>query len=267
MGIEIIQTTAGIKVQQNLYIDGVEEIPISRKRATEKYAALKNDKIGSLRALTGQLNWVATQIRPDVSYDVLHLSIKLQKYPTVEDLLTANKTVKKLKVGQKSRIFFPEIGDFEDLKFDVVCDATHANLPDGGLSCQEHIILLSGSERCCPLTWCSHKTKRVVQSSLSAEALAIAMLHNLDEAMYLNSLLSELLYNNYKANKFPVIVNADNKSLHENGHSTKQVKEKHFHIVIAEIQEMLENNDVKDIKWIPGEMQLANCLTKRGASK
>ena len=73
--------------------------------------------------------------------------------------------------------------------------------------------------------------------------------------MYLNSLLSELLCNNYKANKFPGIVHTDNKSLHENVHSTKQVKEKCLRIVIGEIQEMLERNDVKEIKWIPGEMQ------------
>ena len=49
------------------------------------------------KSLTGQLNWVATQIKPDVSYDVLDLSIKLQKHPTVEDLLIVNKTVKKFK--------------------------------------------------------------------------------------------------------------------------------------------------------------------------
>ena len=100
----------------------------------------------------------------------------------------------------------------------------------------------------------------MVQSSLSAEALAV--LDSLDEAMYLNSLLSELLHNNYEANKFPVIVHTDNKSLHENVHSAKQVKEKRLSIVIGEIQEMLEKNDVKEIKWILGELQLANCLTK-----
>ena len=99
---------------------------------------------------------------------------------TVEDLLIANKTVKKLKADQKSGIFFPEIGDFEDLKFDLYCDTAHANLPDGSSSCQGHIILLSRSERCCPLTWSSHKMKRVVQISLSAETLA--MLNSLDEA-------------------------------------------------------------------------------------
>ena len=85
-----------------------------------------------------------------------------------------------MKVDQKCGIFFPE-GDFEHLKFDVYCDAAHAILPDGSSSCQGHMILSSGSERCCPLTRSSHKTKRVVQSSLSAEALA--MLDSLDEAM------------------------------------------------------------------------------------
>ena len=102
----------------------------------------------------------------------------------------------------------------------------------------------------------------MVQSSLSAEALA--MLDSLDDAIYLNSLLSELLYNNNEANKFPVIVHTDKKSIHKSVHSTKQVKEKRLRTVIGKIQEMLEKNDVKEIKWIPGEMQLANCLTKRG---
>ena len=79
----------------------------------------------------------------------------------------------------------------------MYCVAANANVPDSSLSCQGHVILLSGIERCCPLTWSSHKTKRVVQSSLSVEALA--MLYCIDEAMYLNSLLSELLYNNLQS--------------------------------------------------------------------
>ena len=79
VGIEFIQTAEGIKVQQNLYIDGVEEMSISRKRATKKYPALKYVKIRSLRALTGQLNWVAREIRPDVrcsgfEYEVTKIS-------------------------------------------------------------------------------------------------------------------------------------------------------------------------------------------------
>ena len=99
--------------------------------------------------------------------------MKLQKHPTVEGLIITNKTVKKLKVGQKSGIFFPEIVNIEELTFDVYCDAAHTDLSDGSSSCQGYIILLSGSERCCPLTWSSHKAKRVIQSSLFAEAQAM----------------------------------------------------------------------------------------------
>ena len=45
VGIKIIQTTGGIKVQQHLYTDGIEEIPISRKRATKKYAVVNGRQL------------------------------------------------------------------------------------------------------------------------------------------------------------------------------------------------------------------------------
>ena len=48
--------------------------------------------------------------------------------------------------------------------------------------------------------------------------------------------------------------------------TAKQVKEKCLRFVIGEIQEILKRNDVREIKWIQGEMQSANCLTKRGTS-
>ena len=58
---------------------------------------------------------------------LIRVSMKLHKHPTVKDLLIANKTVKKLKAVQKSEIFLPETGEFDYLKFDVYCDAAHAN--------------------------------------------------------------------------------------------------------------------------------------------
>ena len=80
----------------------------SVEKGPQKICSFKNDEIRILKASTAQLNWVALQIMPDVSYDVLNFSMKLQKHPTVEYLIIANKTVKKLKVDQKSRVFFPE---------------------------------------------------------------------------------------------------------------------------------------------------------------
>ena len=46
----------------------------------------------------------------------------------------------------------------------------------------------------------------------------------------------------------------------------KQVKEKRLRITMARIQELLENGNIKKVKWISNNHQLADPLTKRGAS-
>ena len=87
----------------------------------------------------------------------------------------------------------------------------------------------------------------------------------LDEAIYLGSIMAELYCNNYHVNELPVVVHIDNKSLHENLHSTKQVREKRRRIDMAEIRRTLNADDIQRIIWLPTELQLANDLTKRGA--
>ena len=57
----------------------------------------------------------------------------------------------------------------------------------------------------------------------------------------------------------------DNKSVIEALGTTKLVDDKRLRIDIAAIQEMRQNNRV-EVKWCPGKIQLANSLTKRGAS-
>ena len=74
-------------------------------------------------------------------------------------------------------------------------------------------------------------------------------------------------YDHYHHNKIPVIVYADNQSLHNNLHSTKQVKEKRPRITLAGIQESLERGNIKKIMWTSSKCQLEVCLTKKGASR
>ena len=58
----------------------------------------------------------------------------------------------------------------------------------------------------------------------------------------------------------------DNKSLHENVYSTKQVNEKRLRINIAEIRRLIEEKEVESVKWIEEEVQIADILTKRGVN-
>lgn len=65
------------------------------------------------------------------------------------------------------------------------------------------------------------------------------------------------------SDKEPITAFVDNKSVVEALKSTKMVDDKRLRIDIAAIKEIKNNNVL--VKWIPGKVQLANCLTKRGA--
>ena len=41
------------------------------------------------------------------------------------------------------------------------------------------------------------------------------------------------------------------------------MNEKRLRVDVGEVQRLLEDKEVQDVKWIPGEDQLANGLTKR----
>ena len=56
----------------------------------------------------------------------------------------------------------------------------------------------------------------------------------------------------------------DNKSVVESVYSTKLVDDKRLRIDI--LTESVERGEVKKILWCSGKTQLANCLTKAGAS-
>ena len=60
--------------------------------------------------MIGQLNWLATQTRPDLSYDVCELSSML-KQENVECLKQANRVARKAKKGKIPD--FPDLGNLE----------------------------------------------------------------------------------------------------------------------------------------------------------
>ena len=64
----------------------------------------------------------------------------------------------------------------------------------------------------------------------------------------------------------PVTAYTDNRSVIEAVYSTNMVDDKMLHVDIAAIRESLETNSFNEIKWCSGDIQLANCMPKQGAS-
>ena len=190
-------------------------------------------------------------------HEVLELSSAL-KHPVIDDILRANKCVKKVKM-EECCIKFPFLGDINNLNLITFSDASHANLSDGYSSAGGYIIYLANNQgKSCPLSWGSKKIRRVVHSTLAAETLALVQA--VDVSYYLAHILSVInLGKKVEINCF-----IDNKSLWENVHSTKCVSEKRLRIDLACLKQMLEYHELSTIKWVNSCNQLSDCFTKRG---
>lgn len=84
---------------------------------------------GRFRSLVGQLEWLCTNSRPLLTYDVLKLSCKVNNLK-IEVLIEANKYLRKT-CAFVSSVYFPGLGDVCKYKLIVYIDVCYANLPDG----------------------------------------------------------------------------------------------------------------------------------------
>ena len=90
IGLLIETTKQGITVSQEDYIKG--KLSPAELNGGKNSRPLDKEESKPLRKLTGQINWVATQSRPDVSYSVMELSSKFNKV-CLEDLKKANRVI------------------------------------------------------------------------------------------------------------------------------------------------------------------------------
>ena len=69
-----------------------------------------------------------------------------------------------------------------------------------------------------------------------------------------------------KSDLFPVYCSTDNKSLVCTINSTKTLTEKGLKVDVCIVREMIEKQEVKGVSQCDSISQLADCLTKGGAS-
>ena len=93
------------------------------------------------------------------------------------------KKVVKCVKNKKKQILFPTL-DLNLIKLVLYTDANFSNLPDGGNQGGHIIFLTQSHSKCCPLIRNSSKVKRVVHSTLTAEALTFN--EGCETALYLS---------------------------------------------------------------------------------
>lgn len=256
VGVNIKQGSSGISIDQESYMKSLQPVDVSQRKSQRKDMYLNEEEMHRYRSVVGQLNWVGTQTRPDISFDVCSLSMRFGKC-TVGDLIEANKVIKRVKTDQIS-LFFPMLAG--DVHLEGYSDASFANLHDSGSQGGFIIFLADERGKRCPIMWKSKKIRRVVKSTLAAETLAL--LEMAESAYYIRNIMEDIGI----GKEIPIKCLVDNKSLVDALKSMKKVEDKYLRINIACLKDMLERKEISSVEWIPTSKQVANCLTKKGAS-
>ena len=256
-GLNVAQTSDGIVVDQYNYIASLESVDLSRERLARKDEDLTTAERTRIRSLGGQLLWVTTQTRPDASYNSCWVS-NYGKNPTVRSLVDANKAVKKLQMT-KSALIFPPLGDPQNIEVLVYQDASHANLPNGS-SQGGLLVFLSGNGRVAPIMWSSKKLTRVTKSPLASEASILT------DAADAGFLVAKMVQEVFGLDHLPSVTSkTDSRSLWDHLNTTKVTFDARLRVDVACIREMVKMGEIK-VDWVDNSRQLADCLTKAGAS-
>lgn len=249
VGLGIEQEEGQIFLQQHDYTDELQQVE------SNVDSDLLRDTI--YPGIVGQLHWLATQSRPDLSFDVLDLAT-LCDQSSSKLRSKINKAVRKAKYNQY-RMSFPCLGSSESMELLLYTDAAYANLSDRYSSTGAYVILLKGNNgKTCPIAWSAKKIKRVVKSTLAAEALSLT--EGLDACYFVRSILCEM----FLIENVLIKCYTDNKSLCQNVHSTKLISEKRLRMDLASIKESVSAGDIS-VTWVPNTHQISDCLTKAGA--
>lgn len=254
LGLSINQTESKIIINQNEYINSLQEALIVDSKDNDRL--LNKNEHKEYRRLCGRLNWVSTQTRPDIAFDVAMISANVNA-PTMKHLKLANKVIRKVK-STSVEIVFCKLQD--PLHLSVYCDASYANLPNGGSQGGQIVFLSDDNGFLSPLTWTSKKLRRVCRSTISAETMS--MLDAVDTSIWIIHILEDITGSKSKNSK----IKTDSKSLYDAAHSTTAVEEKRLRVDIAAIREEIRKRTIV-IDWIPKSDQLADVLTKQGANR
>ena len=256
IGLNVVQRENEVLLDQHDYVRNLQPIQLTSERMKSRDESLTETERTSLRSLSGQILWTTTQTRPDTAYDACVVG-NYGNEPTVKNIIMANKAIKKLK-DNKLKLVFPNIGQPKKWKVITYGDAAHANLPSGA-SQGGTLVFLEGNGRVAPIIWQSKKLNRVTKSPFASETMAGA--ETADAGVLIAAMVTEL----FRIPTPTVECWTDSKSLIDHLNTSHVIQDCRLRVDMARIREMVKLKEIH-LRWLPNKLQLADPLTKAGAS-
>ena len=138
-----------IQLKQNEYVKILKYIPVKEGRNWKD--AICTKEITETRQIIGLFNWLVTQTKLSLSYDVSVLS-SIVKQKNLECIKQDNEVVKKA-IKEKSPIDIPDLGNLEHLKIVTYSNAPFANSTDGCSQWGCILFLVGSNNKYMPTAW------------------------------------------------------------------------------------------------------------------
>lgn len=194
----------------------------------------------------GSLIYLSIRTRPDIAFSVSRAAQKCEN-PTQTDWSCVKRIFRYLKSTSNTGIVFSKCDDFSCLGYS---DSDWAGDSITRKSTSGYLFKLCGG----PISWQSRKQSCVALSTAEAEFIALA--NCIQEALWLNNILSIFMNNN------SIQINVDNQSaIHIAKNNQFHKRTKHIDIKFKFIRDCIEKKLV-DVKYCCTELMLADFLTK-----
>ena len=243
------------------YLDNIDEIQLSKPRQANKRCKAAHSEISSFRKLAGELIWIGGGALPQASYVG---SLMQQRVPDllVEHIIQANRTLKTLKHTQPiirfkrppGEIIAAEVVTFSDASFGITPNKTYGQT--GIISGIRYRTDLGDATSFHLIDWNSSKQRRVTYSSYGSEILACADAD--DRGFNIKSALCSL----FPKIHFKHVINVDSKALFDTITTLHEGKEYRLRQTVQGIRDSFESNDIDMIRWVQGNANIADALTK-----
>ena len=299
--IRIDQDSLGPKVvlSQDAFVDGrLQPMVIDPERKKQKDSPATEEERTDYRSIVGSLQWLCTQTRPDIAFEVNQLQKRVTDL-RIHDMIRANKLVKEV-IGHRVQIEFRDLGP--DAEIVAYHDAALYNSVGVEIHEREESDLLqTGLEKKLVYSqkgaiigfikrgqtaqnehvhinvvdWRSATNKRVVESSFAAETHAAIMAQGM--AKFSQVLMSEIRLGTEVISAIeddgwqclvPVTFVTDCRSIFDTVHKDGQHIGEKGNVIHAVLLRQLLTTRPDGLKanlmWVPTRCQLADALTKCG---
>lgn len=199
--------------------------------------------------------YIASISQPEASFDLSFAAQTTE--PTADDIKRLNGRIQWQIDNSKRGLKFIKL-DQKTMKLLVFTDASFANNNDLSSQIGYVIALADATSKANIIHWSSIKCKRVTRSVLASELYA--MTHGFDIAAALKSTLDQAL-----RITLPLVLCTDSKSLYDCLVKLGTTQEKRLMIDIICLRQSYERREIAEVKWIDGNTNPADAMTKSKA--